>query len=116
MILDQHQAVKQQSLSNKFQNSKLRQISSSTPTYILILDSYKLKTKNVCNPLNQLIKILIEKSMNQSALNLNIQSTLAQAKLLTNLSNNETRARRDVLFASTLFGVFVGFLQNQGTT
>ncbi len=43
---------------------------------------------NASDPLNLLITILVEKSMNQSALNSNIESTLARAKLLTNLSNN----------------------------
>ena len=44
----------------------------------MILDSYKL-----------LIKILVENSMNQSASNSNIESTLARAKLPTKWSNNE---------------------------
>jgi hypothetical protein len=38
---------------------------------------------NVSNPLNLLIKILVEKSKNQSASNSNFESTFARAKLLT---------------------------------
>jgi hypothetical protein len=48
--------AKHPSSSNEFQNYKLTQISSSTPTLILILDSYKSETQNVSNPLNLLIK------------------------------------------------------------
>ena len=40
--------------------------------------------KNFSNSLNQLIKILVEKSINQPASNSNIESTLARAKLRTN--------------------------------
>ncbi len=40
--------------------------------------------KNVSNPLNLLIKILVEKSKNQSASNSNFESTFARTKLLTN--------------------------------
>ncbi len=39
---------------------------------------------NVSNPLNLLMKILVEKSKNQSASNSNIESTYERAKLLTN--------------------------------
>ena len=47
---------------------------------------------NVSNPSNLLIKIPVEKSKNQSALNSNIESKLARPKLLTlakTTSNNE---------------------------
>jgi hypothetical protein len=39
--------AKQPSSSNEFQNCKLTRISPSTPTYILILHSYKLKTRRM---------------------------------------------------------------------
>ncbi len=44
---------------------------------------------NVSNPLNLLIKILVEKSMNQYVSYSNIENTNARAKLITNWSNIE---------------------------
>ncbi len=44
---------------------------------------------NVANPLNLLIKILVEKSINQYVSNSNIESTNARAKLISNWSNIE---------------------------
>jgi sulfur relay (sulfurtransferase) DsrC/TusE family protein len=42
------------------------------------------KKKSVSNPMNLLIKILVKRSINQSASNSKIESTQAQAKLHTN--------------------------------
>jgi hypothetical protein len=74
---------------------------------------------DVSNPMNLLIKILVEKSINQSTSKLNDEITLARPKLLTNWSNNEPnntiqlktsmriRSRKRTEFWSHLIGSFL---------
>jgi hypothetical protein len=51
------------------------------------------------NLLNLLIQILVEKSMNRSASNSNIESTQAGAKLITNRFNNYPKNTIQLVFA-----------------
>ncbi len=59
---------------------------------------------NVSNPSNLLIKILVEKSMNQSASNSNFESTFARAKLRTKLIiQTDLTMNRTIPFNSETF-------------